>query len=153
MQHLSYALKKCKYLHKYKYELRNGNGLNRLTEASASSIGSLTNPSRIVNTFHSNNEKDVSVPTINNYLEYLQDAFIITQAKRYDVKGRRYISTPSKFYFTDLGLRNEKLWFRQYEENHLMENIFYNELLYRGFNVDVGVIEFSDKDEQKIVRK
>ena len=101
------------------------------------------------NTFESNNIKDVSVNTITTYVNYLLDAFLISKAERYDVKGKKYISTPSKYYFTDIGLRNCRLNFRQQEESHIMENILYNELLYRGYNVDVGVVEIREKDAKK----
>lgn len=120
----------------------------------ASSIGSLTNPSNIANTFVSNGLKDVSYNTINSYLNALLDSFLINKAERYDIKGKTYISTPSKYYFTDIGLRNARLNFRNQEENHILENIIYNELLVRGYNVDVGVIETFEKNKNnKTVRK
>lgn len=109
--------------------------LDALVNILASSIGSLTNPHKLYNTFESNNIKDVSVNTITSYINYLLDAFLIEKAERYDVKGKKYISTPSKYYFTDIGLRNCRLNFRQQEESHIMENILYNELLYREYNV------------------
>ena len=99
------------------------------------------------NTFKSKGFKNVSAKTINTYIDYLIDAFMITKALRYDIKGKKYINTPSKYYFTDIGLRNVRLNFRQQEDNHLMENIIYNELLVRGFNVDVGVVEYTMKDK------
>lgn len=120
----------------------------------ASSIGSLTNPSNIANTFVSNGLKDVSYNTINSYLNALIESFLINKAERYDIKGKTYISTPSKYYFTDIGLRNARLNFRNQEENHILENIIYNELLVRGYNVDVGVVEIFEKDKNnKTVRK
>lgn len=123
--------------------------LDSLINLLSSSIGSLNNPKRISDTFISNGIKDVSVNTITSYLNYLMDAFLIEKVERYDVKGKKYISTPSKYYFSDIGLRNARLNFRQVEENHIMENIIYNELLIRGFNVDVGVVEIREKDARK----
>ena len=120
----------------------------------ASSVGSLTNPNKIENTYKSNNINDITIPTINNYLNYLVDAFLINKAERFDIRGKRYISTPSKYYFSDIGLRNARLNFRQQEETHLMENIIYNELLIRGYNVDVGVVEINEKNKEgKNIRK
>ena len=121
--------------------------LEDLLNIVSSSIGSLTNPSKLANTFKSVKNISVTPPTINGYLDDLIDAFLLRKALRYDVKGKRYIETPSKYYFTDVGLRNARLNFRQIEENHLMENIIYNELLLRGFDVDVGVVEYHYKDE------
>lgn len=114
--------------------------LNDLINVLASGIGSLTNPSKIVATFDSVIQSDISLNTVRSYIEYLEDAFIISEANRYDVKGRKYIGTPLKYYFEDVGLRNARLGFRQVEETHLMENIIYNELRVRGFSVDVGVV-------------
>ena len=125
--------------------------LDSLVNILASSVGSLTNPNKLYNTFESNNIKDVSVNTITSYINCLLDAFLIEKAERYDVKGKKYISTPSKYYFTDIGLRNCRLNFRQQEESHIMENILYNELLYRGYNVDVGVVEIREGDAKKQV--
>ena len=121
--------------------------LDTITNILASSIGSLTNPLKIENTFKSNNIDGVTAPTINIYLNYLLDAFLVNKAERYDIKGKKYISTPSKYYYTDIGLRNAKLNFRQQEETHIMENIIYNELLVRGYNVDVGVVEINTTNE------
>lgn len=121
--------------------------LNDLINILASAIGSLTNPSKIEATFKSVIQSNVSLNTIRQYIEYLKDAFIINEANRYDVKGRRYIGTPLKYYFEDVGLRNARLGFRQVEENHLMENIIYNELKMRGFQVDVGVVQKRKHDE------
>ncbi len=112
----------------------------------ASSIGSLTNPMNIYKTYLSTGDKDISLNTINSYIEYLENAFLIKKVERYDIKGRKYILTPFKYYFTDLGLRNVRLNFRQQEENHIMENIIYNELLIRGYTIDVGVVEARNKD-------
>lgn len=114
--------------------------LNDLINVLASGIGSLTNPSKIVATFNSVIQSDISLNTVRSYIEHLEDAFIISEANRYDVKGRKYIGTPLKYYFEDVGLRNARLGFRQVEETHLMENIIYNELRVRGFSVDVGVV-------------
>lgn len=120
----------------------------------SSSVGSLTNPKKIYDTFVSNGYTDVNRNTVNAYINYLLDAFMINKAERYDIKGKKYLSTPSKYYFTDIGLRNARLNFRQQEEDHLMENIIYNELLVRGYNVDVGVVERYDKDKlDKTIRK
>ena len=120
----------------------------------SSSVGSLTNPKKLYDTFISNGYTEVNRATINSYINYLQDAFLINKAERYDIKGKKYITTPSKYYFTDIGLRNARLNFRQQEEDHLMENIIYNELLVRGYNVDVGVIEKFEKDNtEKTIRK
>ena len=121
--------------------------LESLINVLASSVGSLTNPLKLENTFKSKGFKNVSSKTINTYIDYLIDAFMINKALRYDIKGKKYINTPSKYYFTDIGLRNVRLNFRQQEDNHLMENIIYNELLVRGFNVDVGVVEYTMKDK------
>lgn len=114
--------------------------LNDLVNVLASAVGSLSNPTKIEATFKSVIQSDISVNTIRQYIEYLEDAFVINEANRYDVKGRKYIGTPLKYYFEDVGLRNARLGFRQTEETHLMENIIYNELRVRGFQVDVGVV-------------
>ena len=114
----------------------------------------MTNPKKLADTFKS--EKNVSVhpDTIKTYLDYFEDSFLINRANRYDVKGRKYISTPMKFYFTDCGLRNVRINFRQYEETHIMENIIYNELLIKGYHVDVGMIEYNCyTDNRKRVQK
>ena len=115
--------------------------INDLINILASGIGSLTNASKIEATFKSVIRSDISLNTIRSYIEFLKDAFIVSEANRYDVKGRKYIGTPLKYYFEDVGLRNARLGFRQVEETHLMENIIYNELRIRGFNVDEGVQE------------
>lgn len=122
--------------------------LDSLTDLLASSVGSLTNPQKIYDTFKSKGEKELSINTINSYLNYLEDAFIIKKVQRYDVKGRKYINTPQKYYFSDLGLRNARLNFRQQEESHLMENAIYNELLTRGYNIDVGVVEIREGNKR-----
>ena len=123
-----------------RHELRGNNAIDDVVNVLASSIGSLTNPYKLAKTFKSNGI-NVSDMTISLYLEYLMDAFIISRAKRFDIKGRKYINTPYKYYFTDLGIRNSKLGFSQMEPTHIMENIIYNELLIRGYNVDVGIID------------
>ncbi len=123
--------------------------IDSLINILASSIGSLTNPNKLSNTFESIGIKEISVNTITSYTNYLLDAFMIEKAERYDVKGKKYIQTPYKYYFTDIGLRNCRLNFRQQEETHIMENIIYNELLYRGYNVDVGVVEYREGDSKK----
>ncbi|MCH5338534.1 MAG: ATP-binding protein [Acetatifactor sp.] len=121
--------------------------LNDLINILASAIGSLTNPSKINATFKSVIQSDISLNTVRQYIEYLKDAFIISEANRYDVKGRKYIGTPLKYYFEDTGLRNARLGFRQIEETHLMENIIYNELRIRGFQVDVGMVQKRTRNE------
>lgn len=121
--------------------LRNGEGLFKVVQMLASSIGSPTNPKRMSDTFKSVEKKVITDKTILNYIECLKDAFLIEEALRYDVKGRKYIGTETKYYFEDIGLRNAILNFRQQEEPHIMENIIYKELKYRGFNVDVGFVE------------
>lgn len=126
--------------------------MEKLMEVLASSIGSLNNPKRISDTFKSNGITTTDI-TIKKYIDYLIEAFIINKSERYDVKGRKYISTPSKYYYTDIGLRNALLNFRQHEENHIMENIIYNELLYRGYNVDVGLVEVRNIEEGEYTYK
>ena len=121
--------------------------LDALLNIVASAIGSLTNPSRLSNTFDSEKHLKISSATIEKYLGYFQEAFLLSKAERYDVKGKKYIKTPSKYYFTDVGLRNAKLGFRQQEETHIIENILYCDLLRRGYDVDVGVIEHNYKDK------
>lgn len=141
---------KALFAETYFLDIINRNGikrvdiLDRITDVLASSVGSLTNPQKIFDTFRSNGEKELSLKTVNSYLSCLEDSFIVSKASRYDVKGRKYISTPQKYYFADPGLRNARLNFRQQEENHIMENVIYNELLFRGYNTDVGVVEIRD---------
>lgn len=125
--------------------------LEDLINILASAVGSLTNPPKIAATFKSVMGSDISLNTIRQYIEYLEDAFIISKANRYNVKGRKYIGSPLKYYFEDVGLRNARLGFRQIEETHLMENVIYNELRSRGYSVDVGVVEkrtLDDSDRQ-----
>ncbi len=114
--------------------------LDSIVNMLASSVGSLTNPNKLLNSFSSSGVKDVSINTISSYIHFLQDCFLIEKSERYDIKGKKYIQTPFKYYFSDVGLRNCRLNFRQQEENHIMENIIYNELIFRGYNVDVGVV-------------
>lgn len=125
---------------KQRYTIRKEDDLEELIDLVSSNISCLTNPKKLTDTFRSIKKSDISNETIKNYLDYLEDAFIINKATRFDIKGKRYIDTPFKYYFTDLGLRNARLNFRQIEKTHLMENVLYNELLYRGYNVDVGVV-------------
>lgn len=138
---------------KERYGIKNDENLDALMNFISSSIGSLTNPSKLADTFLSVRKERISRTTINNYLEYLSDAFLIEKAERYDVKGKKYLETPYKFYFTDLGLRNARLNFRQTEPSHIMENIIYNELLIRGFNVDVGVVPVVTRQDGRQQRK
>ena len=123
-----------------RHKIRNRAELEELLNVLSSAIGSLTNPSKLSATFKSVKQKTISKTTIKNYLDYLMDSFLIDSAVRYDIKGKKYIDTPVKYYFTDMGLRNARLNFRQLEETHTMENIIFNELKIRGFNVDVGVV-------------
>lgn len=132
-----------------KNRIRRDTELDNLVDILASSVGSLTNPSKLSKTFKSVLQSDITDKTIKTFIDYLLDAFIIDEAKRYDVKGRKYIGSPFKYYYTDVGLRNARLGFRQMEETHLMENIIYNELKYRGYSVDVGIVkvrEYSGKE-------
>ena len=115
----------------------------------SSSVGSLTNSNKIANTFKSRKQVNISPQNVGKYLDYFLDSFLIYKAERYDVKGRKYIGSPLKYYFSDIGLRNARLNFRQTELNHIMENIIYNELIYRDFSVDVGVVEYFYKDSDK----
>lgn len=130
-----------------RYNLRNPNELGELVDILASAIGSLTSPAKLERSFKSIKGSDITDKTIRAYIEYLEDAFLIDGAMRYDVKGKRYIDTPNKYYFEDVGLRNARLNFRQFEQNHLMENVVYNELKIRGYNVDVGVVDIFVKNE------
>ncbi|MGN0527023.1 MAG: ATP-binding protein [Acutalibacteraceae bacterium] len=123
--------------------------LDDILNTVSSSVGSLTNANKIANTFKSERQVNVSNYTVAKYLDYFVDAFLLYKAERYDVKGRKYIGSPLKYYFSDVGLRNARLNFRQQEENHIMENIIYNELCNREFSVDVGVVEYFYKDENK----
>ena len=134
--------------------LKDASIMDDLLDIISSSIGSLSNPTKLANTFMSEKNIKISQFTVSNYLEYFIDAFLIEKARRYDVKGRKYISSPYKYYFSDIGLRNARLNFRQIEQSHIMENVIYNELRMRGLNVDVGVVEYNYKDEnKKTIRK
>ena len=134
--------------------IRNKAELEELLNILSSAIGSLTNPSKLSATFKSVKNKTISKDTIIKYIDYLKDSFLIDNAIRYDIKGKKYINTPSKYYFTDLGLRNARLNFRQVEETHAMENIIFNELKVRGYNVDVGVVVMNEVDKNgKKIRK
>lgn len=129
-------------------KIQNENELDELVNILASAIGSLTNPVKLANTFHSVLKSNITDKTIKAYIDYMQNAFLIEPAIRYDIKGRKYINTPMKFYFVDSGLRNARLGFRQIEETHLMENIIFNELKSRGYSVDIGVVELRETDAQ-----
>ncbi|MBR1679776.1 MAG: ATP-binding protein [Bacilli bacterium] len=123
--------------------------LDSIINMLASSVGSLTNPKKIYDTFVSNGEKEISSNTVTSYIKFIEDSFIVNKSDRYDVKGKKYIQTPQKYYFSDIGLRNARLNFSQQEENHIMENILYNELIVRGYNVDVGVVEIRDENKKR----
>ncbi len=128
--------------------------LSTLVDILASVIGAPTNPTRISNTFASERQTSYTNKTISNHINYLEEAFLISKSNRYDIKGRKYVGANLKYYFTDLGLRNARLNFRQQEPTHIMENIVYNELLIRGYNVDTGIIDvFGKTQEGKRVRK
>lgn len=131
--------------------IRNDAELEELLDILASSIGSLTNPKKLSDTFESVKQVSIKSETLKNYIDHLIDSFLIERAVRYDIKGKKYINTPSKYYFSDIGLRNARLNFRQSEETHALENIVYNELKVRGFNVDVGVVEFYQSKNGKSV--
>lgn len=139
---------------KERYKIKNDDDLEELIDIVASSIGGLTNPTKLENTFMTVKHSNISHTTIKSYLDILQDVFLVEKSIRYDIKGRKYIDTPAKYYFSDLGLRNARLNFRQYEETHLMENLIYNELRLRGMSVDVGVVTKNEKDVNGVsVRK
>ena len=138
-----------------RHEIKNDEEvLSVLLDILASGIGSLTNPTKLSNTFKSERQIAIGSETIERYIGYFEESFLIKKAVRYDVKGRKYIGTPAKYYYTDLGLRNARLGFRQLEETHIMENVLYNDLIRRGMNVDVGVVEYNTKDpDGKKIRK
>lgn len=138
-----------------RHEIKNDTEvLDILLDVLASGIGSLTNPSKLANTFKSERQIGIGSETIEKYIGYFEESFLIEKAVRYDVKGRKYIGTSAKYYYTDLGLRNARLGFRQLEETHIMENVLYNDLIRRGMNVDVGVVEYNTKDaDGKKIRK
>ena len=137
-----------------RHSIKNKAEFEELIDILSSGIGSLTNPKKLADTFKSKKNKTISQNTIKSYLDYLCDAFIVSRATRYDIKGRKYIDTPQKYYFSDIGLRNARINFRQIEETHTMENIIYNELVGRGYNVDVGIVTVSQADKSgNCVRK
>lgn len=131
---------------KERHGVKKDDDLEELINIMASGIGALTNPNKLANTFKSEKKSSITYDTIKDYIEYLCDSFLIEKATRYDIKGKKYINTPFKYYFSDLGLRNARLNFRQSEKSHLMENLIYNELRIRGFNVDIGVVPVVVKD-------
>ena len=130
--------------------VKNSAELEELLAMLASGIGGLTNPQKLSNTFKTVKNVSIGAPTLKSYIDYFCDAFLVEQVNRYDVKGKRYIGTPLKYYFSDLGLRNAQLNFRQVEKTHLMENLIYNELRGRGYNVDVGVVPYNGKNAQGV---
>lgn len=132
-----------------RYKMDDDTALKSLVEVISSSVGSLTNPYKLEKTFKSMAGVDLSYNTIDLYLDRLEDVFIIEKSKRFDVKGKKYLNTPQKYYFTDMGIRNSFINFRQIEENHIMENVIYNELRSRGCSVDVGLVETRDGDSRK----
>ena len=129
-------------------KLRNQSDLEDLLQFLSSSIGSLTNPDKLRNTFRSVKKSTITSNTIRKYISFIEDAFIISESVRYDIKGKAYINSTEKYYFSDLGLRNARINFRQFEETHLMENAIYNELVCRGYNVDVGIVPILEKDSE-----
>lgn len=134
---------------KKRYKLRKNNAeIDELLNILSSSIGSFTNPTKLSNTFQSLKNKSITRNTIEKYIEYIKDSFLIDEARQYDIKGKKYINSPRKYYFSDLGLRNARINFRQLEESHSMENIIFNELKLRGFNVDIGIVEQRIKDNK-----
>lgn len=161
---ISNETKKKEYLHnlfekvyltdiKERYNIKNDSDLNELINVVASSIGGLINPSKIWNTFETVKRSKISYNTIKSYLDILQDVFLLEKSTRYDIKGRKYIDTPAKYYFTDIGLRNARINFRQHEVTHLMENLIYNELRVRGLAVDVGIVVVNGKDKNGVSQR
>lgn len=161
---ISNETKKKEYLHnlfekvyltdiKERYNIKNDSDLNELINVVASSIGGLINPSKIWNTFQTVKRSKISYNTIKSYLDILQDVFLLEKSTRYDIKGRKYIDTPAKYYFTDIGLRNARINFRQHEVTHLMENLIYNELRVRGLAVDVGIVVVNGKDKNGVSQR
>ena len=159
-QILSYAMEeqKAKFLKslfdevyikdiKDRYEIRKDDDLEELINIMASGVGSFTNPNKLANTFRSEKKSSISYDTVKEYIDYLCDSFLVEKSTRYDIKGKRYVNAPYKYYFMDLGLRNARINFRQSERSHLMENMVYNELRIRGFNVDVGIVPVVMADE------
>ena len=137
-----------------RYRIRNVGEIDELLNILSFAIGSLTNPEKLKNTFKSIKKSKITANTINKYIGYFEDSFLIQSAQRYDIRGKAYIETPKKYYFTDLGLRNARINFRQFEQTHSMENVIYNELCMRGYNVDVGVVQIAEKNSDgKVARK
>lgn len=137
-----------------RHKVRNIGELEDLLNVLSSAIGSLTNPEKLRNTFKTVKKSRIAATTIRKYLEFFEDSYLLESAQRFDIKGKAYIETPKKYYFSDLGLRNARINFRQFEQTHAMENVIYNELRMRGYSVDVGVITVSEKDANgKVVRK
>lgn len=136
-----------------RYKIKDDSDLEELVDVVASSIGGLINPTKIENTFATNKHSKITNDTIKSYLDILQDVFLIEKTIRYNIKGRKYIATPAKYYFTDVGLRNARINFRQYEITHLMENVIYNELRIRGLSVDVGVVVLNTKNENGVSQR
>ena len=135
-------------------KIKNIGELEDLLNVISSAIGLLTNPEKLMNTFKTVKKSNITAKTIRKYLDYLEDSFLLESAKRYDIKGKAYIETPKKYYFSDLGLRNARINFRQFEQTHSMENVIYNELRMRGYNVDVGIVPIAEKDKEgKVTRK
>ena len=135
-------------------KIKNLGELEDLLNILSSAVGSLTNPEKLKNTFRSVKNSRITAATIKKYLDYFEDSFLMESAQRYDIRGKAYIETPKKYYFSDLGLRNSRINFRQFEQTHVMENILYNELRMRGYNVDVGVVTIAQKDAAgKVIRK
>lgn len=134
-------------------KIRNQGELEDLLNILSSSIGSLTNPEKLKNTFRTVKKSKITANTVKKYLDYFEDSFLIESAQRYDIKGKAYIETPKKYYFSDLGLRNARINFRQFEQTHAMENVIYNELRMRGYSVDVGVVTIAENKGGKVIRK
>lgn len=133
--------------------IRNQGELEDLLNILSSSIGSLTNPEKLKNTFRTVKKSKITANTVKKYLGYFEDSFLIESAQRYDIRGKAYIETPKKYYFSDLGLRNARINFRQFEQTHAMENVIYNELRMRGYSVDVGVVTIAENKNGKVTRK
>ena len=136
-----------------RHDVRKKEELEELLDILSSSVGSLTNSEKLKNTFRSVKKSNITSGTIKRYIDYFEDSFLIESANRYDIKGKAYINTPMKYYFSDLGLRNARINFRQFEQNHTMENVIYNELRMRGYNVDVGVVPIAEKDKNGSVSR
>lgn len=136
-----------------RHNVRSKGELEDLLNILSSAVGSLTNPEKLKNTFRSVKKSKITAATIKKYLDYFEDSFLLESAHRYDIKGKAYIETPKKYYFSDLGLRNARINFRQFEQAHAMENVIYNELKMRGYRVDVGVVTIAEKNENKKVTR